>query len=110
MYLAPTAAYERAKTLLQEKYGNPVLIDNLCMETLRQWPRILEGDGKSIREFLVFLIKCESVMSDQSFTNELKRKFPLAVTKHKITLGYAKKMARNCSHYVFQKLQKSGVL
>ena len=71
LYLEPTVAYERAKTLLQENYGNPILIANLYMEKLRQWPRILEGDGKSIREFLVFLIKCESVMSDQSFTNEL---------------------------------------
>ena len=71
MYLEPTDAYERAKTLLQENYGNPILIANLYMEKLRQWPRIMEGDGKSIREFLVFLSKCESAMSDQSFINEL---------------------------------------
>ena len=71
LYLEPTLAYERANSLLQENYGNPILIANMYMERLRQWPRILEGDGKSIREFLVFLIKCESVMADQSFINEL---------------------------------------
>jgi len=71
MYLEPTVLYGRVKTLLQENYGNPILIANLYLEKLRQWPRILESDGKSIREFLVNLIKCRSVMSDQSFTNEL---------------------------------------
>ena len=56
LYLEPTVAYERAKRLLQENYGNPIPIANLYMEKLRQWPRIFENDGKGIREFPHYLI------------------------------------------------------
>ena len=71
LYLEASAAYQRAKSLLQENYGNPIKIANMYIEKLRQWPRIFEGDGKGIREFYVFLIKCQGALWDQVYVNEL---------------------------------------
>ena len=52
LYLQASAAYERAKSLLQENYGNPIKIANMCMEKLRQWPRILKAMAKGFVNFM----------------------------------------------------------
>ena len=41
------------------------------MDKLRSWPRIPDGDGKAIREYFVFLVKCQSCLSNVEYFNEL---------------------------------------
>ena len=37
------------------------------MDKLRSWPRIPNGNGKAVREFFVFLVKCQGCLSDGEY-------------------------------------------
>ena len=52
LYQEPSVGYQRAKELLKKSYGNPIRVANTYMDKLQLWPRIPDGDGKAIREFL----------------------------------------------------------
>ena len=41
------------------------------MDKLRSWPRIPDGNGKAIREFFVFLVKCQGCLSHGEYLDEL---------------------------------------
>ena len=71
LYLELSIACTRARNLLHEYYGNPILTANVYIERLQQWPRISETDGKGICDFLVFLVKCQGALFDWLYINEL---------------------------------------
>ena len=52
LYQEPSVGYQRAKELLKKRYGNPIHVANTYMDKLRSWPRIPDGDGEAIGEFL----------------------------------------------------------
>ena len=52
LYQEPSVGYQRAKGLLKKRHGNPIRVANTYMDKLRLWPRIPDGNGKAIREFL----------------------------------------------------------
>ena len=103
LYLEASTAYQRARSLLQENYGNPIKIANMYMEKLRQWPRIYVGDGKGIREFLVFLIKCQGVLWDQLYVNELNTSSLL----QSLCIKLPQRLQRKWSEYVCTLLSKA---
>ena len=39
------------------------------MDKLRSWRRIPDGNGKAIREFFVFLVKCQGCLNDSEYLN-----------------------------------------
>ena len=71
LYQEPSVGYQRAKELLKKRYGNPISVANTYLDKLRSWLRILDGDGKAIGEFFVFLVKCQGCLSDGEYLNEL---------------------------------------
>ena len=71
LYQEPSVGYQRAKELLKKRYGNPLRVADTYMDKLRSWPRIPDGNGKAIRGFFIFLVKCKGCLSDREYLKEL---------------------------------------
>ncbi|PIK42690.1 hypothetical protein BSL78_20459 [Apostichopus japonicus] len=60
-FLIPTdSSYEEARSLLQERYGNPIVVMDAFRSKLEAWPKIQPNDGLALRKFGDFLGQCET--------------------------------------------------
>ena len=59
-------AYTKARKLLDQRVGNPVVVSEDYKKRLRNWRQISEGDSKGLQEFSDFLICCEEAMKSLS--------------------------------------------
>jgi len=64
--MSSDSAYERARNLLDECFGNPIHVTEAYKSSLRSWPKINDGDSSGIQEFSDFLIRCEATKTMQS--------------------------------------------
>ena len=64
-------AYTEARKLLDQRFGNPVVVSEDYKKRLRNWRQINEGDSKGLREFSDFLIRCEEAMKSMKSMSEL---------------------------------------
>ena len=64
-------AYTEARKLLDQRFGNPVVVSEDYKKRLRNWRQINEGDSKGLREFSDFLIRCEETMKSMKSMSEL---------------------------------------
>ena len=71
LYQSAESGYRRARELLEKHYGNPIQIANAHMEKLTSWPKIHDNDSKKIREFYVYLVKCQGCLTDEEYVHEL---------------------------------------
>ncbi len=71
LYQTPGSGYRRARELLEKHYGNPIQVANAHMEKLISWPKVYDGDSKKMREFYVYLVKCQSCLTDEEYVHEL---------------------------------------
>ena len=55
-------AYAEARKLLDQRFGNPVIVAENFKTKLRNWRHISDGDSKSLQEFSDFLVRCEESM------------------------------------------------
>ena len=51
-------AYKGAWTVLQERYGNPFIVQKAFRDKLMRWPKISANDPLVLREFVDFLQGC----------------------------------------------------
>ena len=51
-------AYEKARKLLDQRFGDPYLLCREIQTTLRAWPKINSRDSEGLRDFADFLAKC----------------------------------------------------
>ena len=61
--------YDRAKLLLEQHYGDPHRILAAYRKEIKGWPSLKPGDSSAYRKFYNFLIKCESIMSQQRWNS-----------------------------------------
>ena len=62
-FLIPTDdAYEKAKHLLEERYGDPFGVITAFRDKLDAWPKIQARDGVALLKFADFLRQCEAAM------------------------------------------------
>ena len=71
LYQPPETGYRRARELLEKHYGNPIQVANAHMEKLISWPKIYDNDSKKLREFYVYLVKCQGCLTDEEYVHEL---------------------------------------
>ena len=64
-------AYEEAKSLLDERYGNPFVIANAYREKLDKWPKINARDGAGLQKFADFLRQCHTAAESIGHLNIL---------------------------------------
>ncbi|XP_070556646.1 uncharacterized protein [Ptychodera flava] len=57
-------AYEEAKAILNERYGNPFTVTEAFRNKIETWPRISGKDSMALRKFSDFLKQCQVAMKD----------------------------------------------
>ena len=65
--LPPEDAFDKAKKLLEECYGNPCVVANAFRDKLEKWQRINSRDGAALQRYADFLRQCHTAM--QSIEN-----------------------------------------
>lgn len=63
--------YQRAKTLLQDRFGNEQRIATAYMDKALGWSSLKPEDVKALRAFALFLRVCCNAMEDVSFMSEM---------------------------------------
>ena len=56
-------AYEKAKEILEDRYGNAFMVSEAFRDKLHEWPKIPPKDGPALRKFSDFLRQCLIAMS-----------------------------------------------
>ena len=56
-------AYDKAKAVLEQRYGSSFAITEAFRDKLDTWPKIQARDGKGLRRLSDFLNQCESAMT-----------------------------------------------
>ena len=64
-------AYTEARKLLEQRYGNPVVVAENYKSNLRNWRQINDGDSKGLRDFSDFLVRCQEAMKTMKSMAEL---------------------------------------
>ena len=64
-------AYKEARKLLDQRYGNPVIVAENDKSNLRNWRHINDGDSKGLRDFSDFLVRCQEAMKTMKSMAEL---------------------------------------
>ena len=62
-----SVGYKNARSLREEKYGNPRYIVAACRKKIKSWPRLKPADGTAYEKFYKFLLKCESATYRQNW-------------------------------------------
>ena len=60
--MSSDSTYERARKMLEQRFGNPVHDAKACKSSLRSWSKINDGDSSGLQDFSDFLVHCEEAM------------------------------------------------
>lgn len=82
--MSSDSAYERARKLLDERFGNPVHVAEAYKSSLRSWPKINDGDSSGIQEFSDFLVRCEEAMKTMQSIGDLNSTETLRLVSSKL--------------------------
>ena len=69
--LTTADAYEQARNLLDDRFGDPFIVANAFRDKLDAWPNITERDGSALRKFADFLRQCNTAMQTTKSLNIL---------------------------------------
>ncbi|XP_006817261.1 uncharacterized protein LOC102809485, partial [Saccoglossus kowalevskii] len=65
--LDTTEAYIKAKQILAERYGNPLMVADTYRKKINDWPYIKYGNSIELRRFSDFLQHCQSAMNTVNY-------------------------------------------
>ena len=60
--LGSTEAYQKAKKILTDRFGNQFMVADAFRKKINNWPRILPNDGQGLRRFSDFLEHCNTAI------------------------------------------------
>lgn len=60
--LRSETAYQGARKVLEERFGDPLIISEHFRKRLLDWPKVEATDGKGVRSLGDFLTQCEAAM------------------------------------------------
>jgi hypothetical protein len=69
--MATPDAYQEAKQLLEQRYGDPFLVASAFRDKLESWPKVMSRDGIALRKLADFLRQCQTAMRTTSSLNIL---------------------------------------
>lgn len=69
--LSTDDAYEEAKGLLEQRYGNAFVVANAFRNKLEKWPKVGPRDGVGLQRFGDFLKQCYTAMQSIGSLNIL---------------------------------------
>ena len=59
--------YKNARSLLEQKYGNPHSIIAAYRKEIKMWPQLKPADDAAFKKLHISLLKCESVTNGQTW-------------------------------------------
>ena len=71
IHMDPEDGYTRARELLEKKYGNAYVIAQAYTTQAENWPDIKAEDKSAMKNFSVFLTKCENAMKGEPYLKEM---------------------------------------
>ena len=83
--LGSTDAYQKARKILTDRFGNQFMVADAFCKRINNWPRILPNDSQGLRRFSDFLEHCNtamnnirylSVLNDPDENQKILRKLP----------------------------------
>lgn len=73
-------AYSEAQRLLDQRFGNPVVVLEDYKKRLRHWQQLNDSDSKVLQEFSDFLVRCKEAMKSMKSYAEIWDKMAAART------------------------------
>ena len=82
--MSSDSAYERARKMLDQRFGNPVHVAEAYKSNLRSWSKINDGDSSGLQEFSDFLVRCEEAMKTMQSMGDLDSTETLRLVSSKL--------------------------
>ena len=82
--MSSDSAYERARNMLDHRFGNSVHVAEAYKSRLRSWPKINDGDSSGIQDFSDFLVRCEEAMKTMHSMGDLDSTETLRLVSSKL--------------------------
>ena len=89
------SAYEKARKMLDQRFGNPVHVAEAYKSSLRGWSKINDGDSSGLQEFSDFLVCCEEAMKTMQSMGDLDSTKTLHLVSSKLPSYSAVKWCRH---------------
>ena len=64
LHLRSNDAFQKAKSVLEERYGNPFIVSEAFRDKIENWPKIPSRDSAALRRFSDFLNQCRVAMTE----------------------------------------------
>ena len=64
-------AYNEARKILDQRFGNPVYVAEAYKTRIRKWPQIQDGDSAGLQDFSDFLVRCQEAVKTVGSLAEL---------------------------------------
>lgn len=103
-YRSSEDAYEGVWAVLEDRYGNPFVVQKAFRDKLMKWPKINSNDSSALREFADFLKGCAEAMphvKGLAILNDCGE-------NHKLLKKLPDWIVRKWSRIVVEELDKSG--
>ena len=93
--MSSDSAYDKARKMLNQRFGNPVHVAEAYKSSLRNWPKINDGDSSGLQDFSDFLIRCEEAMKTMQSMGDLDSTETLRLVSSKLPSYSAVKWCRH---------------
>lgn len=103
-YRSSEDAYEGAWAVLEDRYGNPFVVQKAFRDKLMKWPKISSNDSSALRDFADFLKGCMEAMphvKELAILNDCEK-------NHKLLKKLPEGIVRKWSRIVVEQLDASG--
>ena len=82
--MSSDSAYEKARKMLDQRFGNPVHVAEAYKSNLRSWSKINDGDSSGLQDFSDFLVRCEEAMKTMQSMGDLDSTETLRLVSSKL--------------------------
>ena len=96
-------AYDRAKSLLWKRYGNPFLVADAYKKRIYSWPKIAPHDSTGLRKFSDFLHQTLSAMQSTTFLGVLNDPTENQRMAKKLPIHMINRWSRQVDRYIFER-------
>ena len=98
------SAYDEARKLLDQRFGNPVYVAEAYKTRGRNWPQIIDGDSSGLQDFSDFLVRCQEAVRTVGSLAELNS----TQTLRQMSAKHPSYCAVKCCRHAHDMQAKSG--
>lgn len=71
LHMAPERGYIVAKSLLEDHFGNGLMVNAAYMEKITGWPSVRSEDTEGLQAYVLYLRECSNAMEELQYLEEL---------------------------------------